>query len=121
MRTVESPYRPGGAGISTRLQPKLFPIFASPLPAEKRAFPSRIETSVIFLFSTACGGLLLQPRVERCAPVPPACLSRLIGANLAPNRPKNMLIPFRLLGFIHSGEFPPAEAARQRGRVKSLP
>src|SRR6266849_9619901 len=41
--------------------PKVFHIFASPLPAEKRAFQRQTETPVIFLFSTACGGLSLQP------------------------------------------------------------
>jgi len=54
---------------------KLFPIFASPLPAEKRAFSSRIETPIIFLFSIACGALFLQPEFEGRNPVLPACLS----------------------------------------------
>jgi hypothetical protein len=33
----------------------VFPILATPLPAEKRAFLSQIETPIIFFFSTACG------------------------------------------------------------------
>jgi hypothetical protein len=32
------------------------PFFASLLPAEKAAISGQIETLLIFLFSTACGG-----------------------------------------------------------------
>ena len=65
--------------------PKVFPISASPLPTAKRAILRQTETLIIFLFSTACRGYLLRPRVEGCAPVSPTCLSALVGANLAPN------------------------------------
>ena len=64
--------------------PKVFPIFASPLPAENRAFLSRIDTPIIFFFSTVWRGFFLKPAVEGRAPVPPTCLAALIGANFAP-------------------------------------
>ena len=65
--------------------------------------------------------VLTQPKVEGRAPVLPARLGVLVGANITPNGLRKMVISGPLLVLIHSVEFPPAEGVPPRAPARSLP